>query len=98
MISVVIPTRNPHAVRLERTLAGLGAQPIDRSAWELPVVDNGSALPLTCSAIEAIGGWIVTETATGLSRARLAGTRDTRRRGEVRAFAHLAANKFAKTP
>lgn len=42
MISVVLPTRNPHPGRLQRTLQGLTAQSLPSDAWELLLVDNAS--------------------------------------------------------
>ncbi len=84
MISVILPTRDPHPVRLQRTLAGLAAQSLPRSEWELLIVDNGSTKPLADPMIAAIGGRIVPETTAGLSRARLAGLRATR--GDIVVF------------
>ena len=78
MITVIVPTRNPPPGRLHRTLAGLAGQTLPRSAWELVVVDNGSAPPLSPAAeplLAALGARLVTEPAPGLTPARLAGFR-----------------------
>jgi hypothetical protein len=79
-LSVVIPTHNPHAGRLERTLEGLRAQTLDAAEWELVVVDNASE--------EAVAGrwdvsWhpqgrIVREETLGLTHARLRGLAESR--------------------
>lgn len=80
MISVILPTRNPHAGRLQRTLAGIAAQTFPRAEWELLVVDNGSTPPVSEPAIGALGGRVVAEPAGGLTRARLAGLHAARGR------------------
>ena len=41
-VSVIIPTHNPNAIRLERVLFHLKAQTLPRSDWELIVIDNAS--------------------------------------------------------
>jgi glycosyltransferase involved in cell wall biosynthesis len=41
-VTVVIPTHNPHAGRLSRTLASLNAQSLDAGRWETLLIDNGS--------------------------------------------------------
>lgn len=84
MISVILPTRDPHRERLRQTLAGLAAQTLARASWELVVVDNGSTPPLTLPEVETLSGRIVVEPAAGLTRARLAGLRATR--GDVLVF------------
>jgi glycosyltransferase involved in cell wall biosynthesis len=76
LISVIIPTHNPHPVRLSRTLAGLQTQSLPTATWELIVVDNGSSPGINFSSINI--GWhpnpkIVREDRLGLTRARLAG-------------------------
>jgi glycosyltransferase involved in cell wall biosynthesis len=72
-VSVLIPTHNPHAGRLGRTLAGLRAQTLPVGDWELIVVDNGSSV-----AVAPDMGWhpsarVVREPRLGLTFARLAG-------------------------
>ncbi len=42
LLSVILPTRNPHPGRLHRTLRGLASQTLERSQWEIVVVDNAS--------------------------------------------------------
>lgn len=42
-ISVIVPTHNPDAGRLQRTLRGLCAQTLPATEWELVIVDNASA-------------------------------------------------------
>jgi glycosyltransferase involved in cell wall biosynthesis len=79
-LSVIIPTHNPHAGRLERTLAGLRAQTLPISEWELVIVDNASSEALT-------GRWdlswhpsgrFVREETLGLTHARLRGLSESR--------------------
>ena len=41
-LSVIVPTHAPHLGRLRRTLAGLKAQTLAPSTWELLIVDNAS--------------------------------------------------------
>lgn len=87
MISVILPTRNPHRGRLDRTLAGLAAQSLPRDEWELLVVDNGSEPPLAPNLGSRFTGpmpRVVVEPAPGLTPARLAGIREAR--GEVLVF------------
>ena len=99
MISVVIPTRNPHPGRLRRTLGGLAAQTLARREWELVVVDNGSASPLTEPMIDALGGRIERLATAGLTGARLAGFHATS--GETLVFVDddnvLAPDYLAET-
>ena len=67
--------------RFARTLAGLAGQTLSREAWELVVVDNGSALPLTSAAyphLASLPARLVPEPAAGLTPARLAGIRAAR--------------------
>lgn len=84
MISVILPTRNPHEGRFARTLGGLASQSLPRDAWELLVVDNGSSPPLSSPAILALGGRVVVEPSVGLTRARLCGMRAAR--GDILVF------------
>jgi glycosyltransferase involved in cell wall biosynthesis len=87
VISVVLPTRNPHSDRLQRTLAGLAAQALSRSEWELVAVDSDSHPPLISTAspqLGELGARVVVEPAPGLTPARLAGIRAAR--GEVLVF------------
>jgi len=75
-ISVIIPTHNPHPIRLSRTLAGLQNQSLPTIEWELIIVDNGSSTPLNLNTINATWhslGQVIREDRLGLTRARLAG-------------------------
>ena len=81
MISVVISTRNPNPERFTRTLDGLARQSLDRSAWELVVVDNGSTPPLSHQSqplLDLLCAIILVERLPGLTPARLAGIRAAR--------------------
>ena len=76
LISVIIPTHNPHPSRLERTLAGLRSQSLPYQSWQLIVVDNGSTNPEFFTHLDL--SWhpnaiVVSEERLGLTRARLAG-------------------------
>lgn len=76
MITVIVPTRNPHPGRFRRTLGGLATQTLPRSAWDLVVVDNGSSPALASAAeplLSALGARLVSESTPGLTPARLAG-------------------------
>ncbi|GAB2698888.1 hypothetical protein GCM10027037_24080 [Mucilaginibacter koreensis] len=72
-ISVIIPTYNPKAHILRRTLQALREQTLPLQHWELVMVDNNSA-----DAIDADISWhlhscIIREPKPGLTSARLAG-------------------------
>ncbi len=75
-ISVLLPAHNPHRDRLARTVAGLRAQTLPTSDWELVILDNAST---DASAIRALDlGWhstprILVEPQLGLTPARLRG-------------------------
>lgn len=86
MITVVLPTRNPHRARLDRTLQGLAVQTLRRDDWELVVVDNGSAPAVDAGKFPPMGCPIrvVREHRVGLTPARLAGIHAAR--GEVIVF------------
>ena len=84
MISVIVPTRNPHPARLRRTLAALAAQSLPRAGWELLVVDNASSPALSPAAeplLATLHARLLVEPAPGLTPARLAGFRAAR--GEI---------------
>lgn len=74
-LSVVICAHNPHAFRLEQTLAGLRAQTMSKADWELILIDNASNLPLRQSVDLSWhpNGRIVVEEKLGLTAARLRG-------------------------
>lgn len=83
-LSVIIPTHNPDAGRLRRTLLGLAAQTLPRRDWELIVVDNGSSPSLSVTTepqLASLAARLVPEPSLGLTSARLAGFRAAR--GEV---------------
>lgn len=87
MISVVIPTRNPHPDRLRRSLAGLGGQTLPSAQWELIVVDNASNPPVGAQfhpLLADLGAQIVNAPVPGLTLARVAGLRAAR--GDVVVF------------
>ncbi len=80
-LSVIIPTHNPHAGRLQRTLAALRGQTLPVAEWECLVVDNASSPALR------LDDWtpaapanlrLVNEPAAGLSHARRRGFQESR--------------------
>lgn len=76
MISVVLPTYNPNATRLERTLIGLKCQSLHLDNWDLIVVDNNSNRMLSKDFLEQYSGrgvTLVRESCLGLSYARRTG-------------------------
>jgi hypothetical protein len=82
-LSVIIPTHNPHAGRLRRTLRALRAQTLPAAEWETVLVDNASIPPLAPADWTPDGPAhlrLVREPETGLSHARrrgfLSGTGD----------------------
>ncbi|OIR07338.1 putative glycosyl transferase [mine drainage metagenome] len=80
-VSVIVPTHNPNAERLRRTLEGLAAQTLPAEAWELIVVDNASTPVLTPEIFPpALLGRarIVAEPRLGLSQARARGFAEAR--------------------
>lgn len=88
-VSVILCTRDPHPGRLARTLAGLAAQTLDVSTWELLLIDNGSAPALAAASLPAPGPAlanlrVVLEPIPGLTPARLRGIAEAR--GELLVF------------
>jgi len=88
-LSVLLPTRDPDPGRLARTLAGLASQTLDRSAWELIIIDNGSTPALSAHRLPPPGPAlprvrVVPEPRPGLTPARLRGIAEAR--GEVLVF------------
>lgn len=80
-LSVILPTHNPDATRLARTLAGLRAQTLDASRWETLVVDNASTPALNEATLRASGPAnlrLVRETTLGLTAARRCGFGEAR--------------------
>ena len=82
--SVVLPTRNPDPVRLKRTFEGLESQSLERSTWELLVVDNGSESGWPHPSIPALDCSVLSEPRAGLTLARIRGIRAAR--GKVVVF------------
>ncbi len=88
-LSVILCTRDPHPGRLARTLAGLAAQTLATTAWELLLIDNGYAPALAASSLPAPGPTISNlrvahEPVPGLTPARLRGIAEAR--GEILVF------------
>jgi len=79
-ISVILCTRDPHPGRLAQTLAGLAAQDLDLSKWELLLIDNGSTPPLSPATLPPAPGnlRVIREPAPGLTPARLRGIDEAR--------------------
>lgn len=86
MISVIIPTHNPHPGRLAQTLAGLAKQTLASSDWEVILVDNASDLPPTAAALAClpVTTRVFREASLGLTSARLAGINAAR--GDILVF------------
>lgn len=74
-LSVIIPTHNPHAGRLARTLAALRAQTLPATEWEIVVVDNASTPPVDAGTPGLANARLVREPQPGLTHARRAGLR-----------------------
>lgn len=74
-VSVIIPAHNPRPDFMARVLAALRAQTLDRSRWELLLVDNASQVPL--ASLYDLSwhrqGHHIREEKLGLTPARLAG-------------------------
>ncbi len=76
VLSVVLPTHNPHRGRLARTLAGLRAQTMPVAHWETILVDNASMPALDVAELAALGPAnlrVVRELSLGLTPARRTG-------------------------
>lgn len=81
MISVIVPSRDPHPGRLGRAFAGLAAQTLPREEWEVLLVDNGSRPPIGPRLATLAGNLpirLIVEPTAGLTPARLAGIRAAR--------------------
>ena len=85
-ISVIICSHNPTRKYIERTLASLKAQTLDRSEWDLLLVDNNSSEPLSdaCDLSWHPAGRHVREERPGLTSARIRGIAEST--GELLAF------------
>ncbi len=80
-LSVVIPTHNPDAGRLRRTLDGLRAQTLPAADWETILVDNASAVSVSLDAFGEFApsnARIVHEPQLGLTAARRRGFTEAR--------------------
>lgn len=80
-LSVIIPTHNPHAERLRRTLAGLRAQTLPITRWETLLVDNASQPevdPRAFSESAPANLRVVREPQLGLTSARRRGFTEAR--------------------
>jgi glycosyltransferase involved in cell wall biosynthesis len=78
-ISVILPTHNPDAGRLARTLAALQRQ-VCTQPWELIVVDNASTPPLDAAQLGLASlprARVVQERELGLTAARRRGLRES---------------------
>jgi glycosyltransferase involved in cell wall biosynthesis len=76
LITVIIPTHNPHLGRLAATLLGLQSQTLADDLWEVILVDNGSSNPVDptwCGQHFTRPLRIVREPELGLSSARRSG-------------------------
>ena len=79
-ISVFIPTHNPRLDFMRRVLGALRDQTLDKSRWELALVDNRSEKPIAplFDLSWHPAACHVREEKLGLTPARLAGIRATR--------------------
>ena len=81
LLSVVIPTHNPHAGRLRRTLAALQAQTLASATWETLLVDNASRPVVAMDEFAAdapVNLRVVRESQLGLTAARRRGFTEAR--------------------
>lgn len=82
LLSVIIPTHNPDAGRLHRTLLGLRNQSVPASDWEILLVDNASTPAVEAAArgtaAAPINLRIVRESRLGLTAARRRGFNEAR--------------------
>ncbi len=81
LVSVIIPTHNPHPERLSRTLCSLLRQTLPLSAWELLLIDNASTrlpAPAFFSRFGPSHLRIVSEPTLGLTSARRRGFAEAR--------------------
>jgi glycosyltransferase involved in cell wall biosynthesis len=80
-LSVVLPTHNPHAGRLRRTLAGLRAQTLSSGDWETVLVDNASTPAVDAQVLGDLAPpnlRLVAEPQLGLTHARHRGLSEAR--------------------
>jgi glycosyltransferase involved in cell wall biosynthesis len=72
-VTVVLPTHNPDATRLRRTLDALRSQTLDPSCWELLVVDNASLYAVVLPEPFLQNARVLREPNLGLTSARRTG-------------------------
>jgi glycosyltransferase involved in cell wall biosynthesis len=80
-LSVIIPAHNPDPARLQRTLAGLRAQTLPATAWEIILVNNASECfpdEKFFAALALKNFSLAAEPALGLTPARQRGFREAR--------------------
>lgn len=79
-LSVVVCTYNPKPAILQKVLEGLKAQYLDKSKWELIIIDNNSTKPVsqTVDLSWHPSARVVLEKEPGLSHARIAGVRESK--------------------
>lgn len=73
LLSVILPTYNPNASRLDQTLAGLQRQSLSVKNWELIIIDNHSTSPIAIDLNWHPNYKLVREDRPGLTYARLKG-------------------------
>jgi glycosyltransferase involved in cell wall biosynthesis len=86
-VSIIISTHKPDRGRLARTLAGLAAQALPATQWELVLVDNASDAALTMADVASSSRAetrLIREDRLGLTFGRLAGIGASR--GEILVF------------
>lgn len=79
-LSVILCSHNPKEMVISRILKALNVQTLDKSKWELLIIDNASSPPLkarTWAELPSNTQWVI-ESKLGLTHARLAGFRDAR--------------------
>jgi glycosyltransferase involved in cell wall biosynthesis len=81
VITVIIPTHNPHSGRLRRTLEGLRVQTLPASGWETLLIDNASSPALSIENHQDVSPHnlrVIVEHNLGLSYARRRGFLEAR--------------------
>lgn len=76
LLSVVIPTHNPHPLRFARVLEALHQQTLSAESWELLIIDNASLVPVelpTALACVHRPPLVIIEPRLGLTSARWRG-------------------------
>lgn len=81
VLSVIVPTHNPHLGRLHRTLTGLRGQSLPASEWETLLVDNASQPSVQLEALADFSPAnlrVLPEPKLGLANARRRGFTEAR--------------------